>query len=157
MPGESYEVYYRRKGENSWTAAESVVGNSTILNGLTSGTTYEIRVLASDGTELILRGLTTSATPTPAPTFTPKPQVDAVITPVPTPLVAGGIVEMGSWQGQALRWDVLQVEGSDMALLVTHDIIDYQPFSAAAENATWADSSIRAWLNDIFLSGAFSK
>lgn len=56
---------------------------------------------------------------------------------------------------EPIRWFVL-AEGEGRLLLWSESVLDGQPFHQVAEDVTWADSSLRGWLNDSFYSEAFS-
>ena len=65
-------------------------------------------------------------------------------------------VSFGRYNGQSLIWYVL-VKEEDKSLLITERIVAEMPFREAtiAENATWALSDVRTWLNNDFYSAAF--
>ena len=52
-------------------------------------------------------------------------------------------------------WIVLD-KTNDKALLVSKYALDFRPYAETGD-ITWQNSSLRAWLNDAFLSEAFSK
>ncbi|MBQ8707420.1 MAG: serine/threonine protein kinase [Succinivibrionaceae bacterium] len=56
---------------------------------------------------------------------------------------------------QAVEWIVLDVRG-DKALLVSRYGIDAKPYHKDYTNITWADCSLRKWLNQEFLQDAFT-
>ena len=86
----------------------------------------------------------------------------------------GDRFEFGEWRGKPIVWRVLDTE-DNRTLLISEDILavrQYHGFeeeygerlsdiginrSDINEKITWADSEIRAWLNDDFLNDAFSK
>ncbi len=78
-------------------------------------------------------------------------------------------VTFGAYQGQTIEWYVLD-EQDGKKLLISKEILDSLPYDDAyvgyewgstnirpASGATWETSSLRAWLNDTFLSAAFSS
>ena len=83
----------------------------------------------------------------------------------------GEIVEFGNWRGEPIAWRVLDIE-DDRALLISEDVLELRQYDGLERyygerlsdadidwnsvSITWADSEIRAWLNDDFLSEAFS-
>lgn len=56
---------------------------------------------------------------------------------------------------EPIEWRVLQIEGSE-ALVVSRYGLDAQPYNETVANASWIKSTLRAWLNDTFLSAAFT-
>ncbi|MBP5311791.1 MAG: hypothetical protein J6112_03035 [Clostridia bacterium] len=53
-----------------------------------------------------------------------------------------------------MMWRVVAVE-KDRVLLVSEYVIDALPYDEDGDNNTWASSSLRAWLNDVFLIRSF--
>ena len=94
-----YALQYKRPAESSWTDKfHSGTGTSATINGLSSGTTYQVRVLArsSEGPSSWStpgQGRTRSSTdrddptpdPTPEPTPTPGPTPGPTLEPTPEP------------------------------------------------------------------------
>lgn len=72
-------------------------------------------------------------------------------------------VEFGMWTKGAsdelipepLEWLVIAQKGS-RKLLLSKYAIDCRPYNDRYENTTWSDCTLRAWLNDEFLSTAFT-
>jgi hypothetical protein len=62
----------------------------------------------------------------------------------------GDIVVFGD-----LYWRVLAVE-VDRALLVTVEVVERRPYNSSGGQTTWSSSSMRAYLNDRFMSIHFS-
>lgn len=56
---------------------------------------------------------------------------------------------------EPIEWVVLAVQ-EGKALLLSRFALDCLPFQEGEEPASWAESSIRAWLNDVFLGSAFT-
>lgn len=67
----------------------------------------------------------------------------------------GGHVELGSWQGRPLVWEIAAVDDEAVTLLAV-DPVDRRAFSAD-NSSRWADSSLREWLNGEFLENAFTQ
>ena len=78
----------------------------------------------------------------------------------------GASVQFGSWErdnntinGQEpIEWWIIGIEDNKMQLL-SKNILDVQPYNDVARNladTTWENCTLRAWLNDEFLNGAFS-
>lgn len=65
----------------------------------------------------------------------------------------GSKLNFGEYEGKELSWLVCENTGKEM-LLVSAEVIDYRPFDVVFK--TWADSNIRSWLNNEFLS-SFDK
>lgn len=80
----------------------------------------------------------------------------------PTPsLEAGTTVSFGTYrqngpEADSISWVVLKVD-SGKALLLSKDLIASRPWDETGEHLTWDVSSIRRWLNNDFLSTAFSS
>jgi hypothetical protein len=79
----------------------------------------------------------------------PEPTAD-----VPTGLAAHDMVtDFGGYD-----WRVLAVEDGK-ALLISEDIIDLRAYNQGSDvdtETSWADCTLRAWLNNDFFNGAFS-
>jgi hypothetical protein len=81
-------------------------------------------------------------------------------------------VEFGTWRGEPITWQVLAIEDG-RALIISDNIlttrqyddlgvssadqIDYETVDYDAAATAWAESDIRAWLNDEFLRAAFTQ
>lgn len=63
-------------------------------------------------------------------------------------------MEFGS--GAELAWQVLNVESDKILLLASYGFIDGMEFNDTYTNTTWADSSLRKYLNGYFLEECFS-
>lgn len=57
---------------------------------------------------------------------------------------------------EAIEWYVLD-EQDGKSLLISKYVLDAQPYNTVKETVSWADCSLRAWLNDDFLKKAFSS
>ena len=57
---------------------------------------------------------------------------------------------------EPIAWRVLSVEG-DRALLISRYCLDAQPYNRIAGQASWVNSSLRAWLNFSFYPTAFTE
>jgi hypothetical protein len=76
----------------------------------------------------------------------------------------GGIYTLGAFEqdGNAvngkekLSWQVLAKE-NDRALLISQKNLECIPYHETLEPVTWAQSSLRKWLNNSFLRSAFSE
>lgn len=55
---------------------------------------------------------------------------------------------------EPIEWIVLDVQG-DKALLMSRYALDCQPYHSEKVDTTWAESALRGWLNDTFLTSAF--
>ncbi len=79
-------------------------------------------------------------------------------------LAAGDIIVFGTYEQdnvlengpEPIEWKVLLVE-EDEALLITVMGLDAVPYHEPYEDVTWANSSLRVWLNGTFLDSAFSE
>ena len=57
---------------------------------------------------------------------------------------------------EPIEWVVLSVE-DNMALVISRDALDWQPFHTVNTWITWEESYLREWLNQEFLYNAFSE
>lgn len=64
------------------------------------------------------------------------------------------MIVFGKYRGQPLTWEVLE-ETDDYYFVVSKEVVDYRPFSA--DSNYWAESDIRAWLNDDTENGFLSE
>lgn len=67
----------------------------------------------------------------------------------------GEQIVFGRWDGEAIVWRVLDMRDSK-ALLISEQAIDCLEYNESCCGVTWADCSLRSWLNGGFLKGAFS-
>ena len=75
----------------------------------------------------------------------------------------GGIVTFGTYEqdndltngAEAIEWQVIALDGSK-ALLLSRCGLDAQPYNTSSEEVTWADCTLRTWLNETFCSTAFT-
>ena len=65
------------------------------------------------------------------------------------------IVELGTYEGRKIRWRVLSVNGNDVFLL-SDQILTNKKYNEECKEITWADCTLRTWLNGDFYSGAFT-
>ena len=73
----------------------------------------------------------------------------------------GDVIQFGSYPQststpEPVFWIVLKQEDSRL-LLLSQSALDCKPFHDRDESSTWKTSSIRKWLNDVFLNDAFSS
>lgn len=79
-------------------------------------------------------------------------------------LTVGEVITLGryeqdnlAWDGtEAIEWLVLDVQGDKALLLSRYGLESRQPFNSKYGNTTWADCSLRSWLNGTFYQNAFS-
>lgn len=64
-----------------------------------------------------------------------------------------GNVENGA---EAIEWVALAKQG-DKTLLVSKHALDYQPYNTSRTDVTWETCTLRSWLNEFFLSTAFTE
>ena len=67
----------------------------------------------------------------------------------------GGTVTYGYYNGEKIEWEVLEVNGNE-ALVFSKYNIEQMIFNETAP-VTWKNSSLRSWLNNNFISDAFSS
>lgn len=68
---------------------------------------------------------------------------------------------LGRWpqnssEPEPIRWLVIREE-EDALLCISQTILDYRPYHEPGGAVTWQDCSLRRWLNDDFLTTAFSQ
>ena len=64
---------------------------------------------------------------------------------------------MGAYAGEPLEWRVLaRDETSERLLLITEYVIEDIAYQEGGGNTTWAQCSLRAWLNGEFIDTAFT-
>ena len=100
----------------------------------------------------------------------PEPPAETPVVPNPPAETAnddirvGSIVTYGSYEqdnhpdngAEPIEWIVLDVQGGK-ALLLSRYALDAKPYNTELmENASWKECSLRAWLNNDFISTAFS-
>ena len=79
-------------------------------------------------------------------------------------LQVGSYVSFGGYEqdgnimnGQEpIEWEVLDID-EDRALLISQYILDYTVYDDQNVDTTWEISSLRKWLNDVFLNTAFTS
>ena len=65
------------------------------------------------------------------------------------------LVELGSYEGKALRWRVLSKNGNDVFLLADR-YVTKKEYNDEYKDITWEDCTLRTWLNGDFYNTAFS-
>ena len=76
----------------------------------------------------------------------------------------GGVVSFGTYEQdndfengkEPIEWIVLDVQ-EGKALLISRCALDCQPYNTEATEVTWETCSLRKWLNEAFLTEAFSE
>ena len=74
----------------------------------------------------------------------------------------GDIIEFGSYTFDAdgterpIKWQIMEIEDDGTAVLLSCYAADIRAYHSEKTNITWAESSIRAWLNCEFYNNAFS-
>ncbi len=76
----------------------------------------------------------------------------------------GDTVKYGSYEQddnidngkEAMEWTVIDIKGNKL-LLINNYCIEKAPYHSDLENITWADCSLRQWLNNEFISTAFTE
>lgn len=63
---------------------------------------------------------------------------------------------LGSYQGEAISWKVLDVKGSK-ALIISEKSLDSRPYNSYNIDTTWETCELRTWLNDNFYNDAFNQ
>ena len=71
-------------------------------------------------------------------------------------VVTFGRYPRGSGAAEPIEWTVLDVRDGK-ALLISRELLDAKWYNSDYDGVTWEQSSLRAWLNDVFLNTAFTK
>jgi len=71
-------------------------------------------------------------------------------------LSVGDHAVFGTWDEQLIEWRVLAIRDQG-ALVITQNILTNLPYNNEDNNISWADCTLRSWLNDEFLTKAFSE
>jgi hypothetical protein len=112
---------------------------------------------------------TSTATPVPTATWTPKP----TRTPTPTadPMIAklaklktGDTFTFGSYEqdndltngAEPIEWIVLSNKNNELYVMSKY-ALDAKQYHEVKDKITWADCTLRKWLNEDFLNAAFNK
>ena len=82
---EAVELYSRLHGETSWSYRGATDGAAITLTELQGGRAYDVRLVAPDGTELLLESIILPEEASPTPSSTPSPTSSPTPSPVPTP------------------------------------------------------------------------
>ena len=74
-------------------------------------------------------------------------------------LETGAYVQMGSWEGEPLLWQVAQQQEDGSWLILAADAVDTRAFDEDSGYGSnlWSDSDLRTWLNGTFFTGAFTR
>ena len=68
----------------------------------------------------------------------------------------GDIIKLGKCAGLSVEWTVLDTEATRV-LLLANDVLDVKPYcSSTYIKTTWAESSLRKYLNDVLYKEVFS-
>ena len=69
----------------------------------------------------------------------------------------GDTITFGGYYGKPIVWQVHSIDtNAGKALLIPQEMVGYWSFNDVKEDTTWEKSSIRTWLNTVFLNNAFS-
>lgn len=69
-------------------------------------------------------------------------------------LEAGDAYLFGNYAGEPIEWRVLEVRAGK-ALLISAKALDCKPYNEAFARTSWAECSLRSWLNGEFLTSGF--
>lgn len=67
----------------------------------------------------------------------------------------GDIIEFGTYNDKAIKWQILEANGSEI-VVITKDCIFVKAYNEEYKNVTWETCTLRTWLNDNFYNDAFS-
>jgi len=69
----------------------------------------------------------------------------------------GDTITFGGYYGKPIVWKVHAIDtAAHKALLIPEEMVGYWPFNNTRTEVTWETSTLRTWLNSVFLSNAFS-
>ncbi|MBO4556929.1 MAG: hypothetical protein J5706_09220 [Elusimicrobiales bacterium] len=72
----------------------------------------------------------------------------------------GDIIKFGSWpvgeEAEDIEWEILEKKNDGTAIVLSSKVIDVKPYNTERKDITWAESSLRSWLNGEFYGKAFS-
>ncbi len=75
----------------------------------------------------------------------------------------GDKITFGSWPvgiegevSEAIEWEILEKKNDGTAIVLSSKVIDAKPYNTEFKDITWAESSLRTWLNGEFYSKAFT-
>ena len=76
----------------------------------------------------------------------------------------GDVIEFGRYEQdnlmfngpEPIRWNVV-AEDQDMLLLWSESILDHQLYNEKEQDVTWAECTLRTWLNEDFFQAAFTE
>ena len=70
----------------------------------------------------------------------------------------GSYYQSSLTEKEPIKWRILDVDENDNSALILADCnLDCRPFHTPDKKMTWADSTVRYWLNNDFLSTAFNE
>ena len=74
---------------------------------------------------------------------------------LPVPIV-GAEVAFGNYAGEDIQWTIMD-ETDEGYFLLANNVIETRDYNDDDENTTWADCSLREWLNGEFYDSAFNE
>lgn len=100
--------------------------------------------------------------PTPVPTPTPTATISVNVPPLSTQI--GDVVKFGKYEQdndasngkEDIEWIVLAKENNRI-LVISKYSLDCQKYNTSNVDVTWETCSLRSWLNNDFISSAFSS
>ena len=84
-----------------------------------------------------------------------KPEASAMEAPAAAPQ-PGEIVTFGTYAGEPIEWQVLEVKEDGTCVLLSVKGLDAKPYNTERKDVTWETCTLRAWLNGEFYETAFS-
>ena len=155
------------------TPTESVSDETPVPDG-TTPTPTEVPTQAPDGTTPAHTEVPTqapngttpvpTAKPTAAPTAKPTAVPTAKPTAAPTPSIdEGDVITFGTYEQdnntsngkEKIEWKVLRVEGNK-AFVISVYALDCMNYNTSFTETTWAQCTLRSWLNNEFINSAFT-
>ena len=71
-------------------------------------------------------------------------------------MILGDLVVMGKYENKPIEWTVI-AKHDNKALIVSKEIIDIMPYNEEDAKVTWAECSLRRWLNEAFYNSVFEE
>ena len=148
---QGYRVMVKEQGSPDWREVNNTTGTTAQISQLRGGTEYQFKVVAENGSARSESAAITART--------------AEVTAAPTkqPIRVGGYVTFGRYEQdnntgngkEPIEWLVLEEKGNK-ALLISRYALDCKPYNTNGTGVTWETCSLRKWLNETFLTEAFT-
>lgn len=67
----------------------------------------------------------------------------------------GDVVSMGSYKGEDIEWEILDINDEGQMLIVSTRAIDIMRYNESQTTLSWEECTLRGWLNGSFIEEAF--